>query len=69
MTVRDWHEALAALRKDAKFEPDAETLEMVKESVKKMYGVEWPDLPWAQAVDAVLKQRIEYWNDCLRRRG
>ena len=69
MTIRDPQEALAAMHHGVKFGPDAVTLVMIKDSARVLYGIEWPDLPWEQAVNAVLTQRIEYWNDRLRRGG
>lgn len=61
--------AIHELRHDAKPAVDEQTFGMVKESVKRAYGFDWPSgVSFEEGCQLLAKERVAYWNDRLRRR-
>lgn len=59
--------AIEALR-PAKLTVDAQTFEMVKESVKAVYGYVWPEgVGFEEGCRLLFEERIAYWDDRIRR--
>ena len=62
--------SIAELRKDIKLPVDTETFEIIKESVKRAYGFDWPTgVGFEEGCRLLFEERMAYWNDWLRRRN